>query len=136
VLAFLCAFNMVEVHCVSSQSRWFVYDLVITTLFSYLTSFINFCIQALEDPTRKRVKKAIHSSIASCFVLFQVFGLAGYFYAYDACRGNIFLNFGECDYSIDFIKFILRFSALTSSSSYYASHILFFLLMQIRLIHW
>jgi len=50
--------------------------------------------QALENPTRERVKSVIHISVTSCFVLFQLFGLAGYFYAYDACRGNIFLNFG------------------------------------------
>jgi hypothetical protein len=51
-------------------------------------------IQSLENPTRERVKNIIHRSVAACFVLFQAFGLAGYFYAYDACNGNIFLNFG------------------------------------------
>ena len=66
------------------------------------------------------MKSAIHTAIASCFVLFQVFGLAGYLYAYDACRGNIFLNFGECDYvlcSTD-LNFTIYFS--TASLPFYA----------------
>jgi len=67
VLAFLCSYNMVEVH------------------------------GALQDPTRERVKSVIHVSITSCFTLFQAFGFAGYFYAYDACKGNIFLNFNPSD---------------------------------------
>lgn len=67
VLAFMCSFNVVEVQ------------------------------GALENPTRERVKSVIHISVTSCFVLFQLFGLAGYFYAYDACRGNIFLNFDPSD---------------------------------------
>jgi len=58
------------------------------------------------------VKSAIHTAIASCFVLFQVFGLAGYFYAYDACSGNIFLNFGECDFGFE--RNIFPHIALTS----------------------
>ena len=65
VLAFLCAYNVVEVH------------------------------GALINPTRQRVKGVIHTAVTSSFVLFEAFALVGYFYAYDTCRGNIFLNFGK-----------------------------------------
>lgn len=56
-------------------------------------------MQALENPTRKRVKSVIHTAVASCCVLYQAIGSAGYFYAYNACRGNILLNFGECEFN-------------------------------------
>jgi amino acid permease len=69
VLAFLCAFNVVEVH------------------------------GALENPTRTRVRSVLHTAIFTSLALFEVFGLVGYFYAYDECQGNIFLNFGECEIS-------------------------------------
>ncbi len=66
VLSFLCAFNVVEVQ------------------------------GALRSPTRSQLKAVLRTSISLSFVLFEAFGLVGYFYAYDACQGNIFLNFGKC----------------------------------------
>ena len=96
VLAFLCSYNIVEVQGVSYKSNHSLFTLIMT-LFSFRFTYH---VQAMVNPTRKRVKSAIHISIASCFVLFQAFGLAGYFYAYDACRGNIFLNFGECGFRV------------------------------------
>jgi Amino acid permeases len=60
VLAFLCAFNVVEVH------------------------------GALENPTRTRVRSVLHTAIFTSLALFEVFGLVGYFYAYDECQGISF----------------------------------------------
>ncbi len=67
VLSFLCSFNVVEVQ------------------------------GALQSPTRSQLKSVLRTSISLSFVLFEAFGLVGYFYAYDACQGNIFLNFGKYD---------------------------------------
>lgn len=67
ILAFLCAFNVVEVH------------------------------GALENPTRTRVRSVLHTAIFTSLALFEIFGLVGYFYAYDECQGNIFLNFDASD---------------------------------------
>ena len=65
VLSFLCSQNMVEVH------------------------------SSLVNPSRKRVKKVLRTSIVSTFFLFLSFAFAGYFYSYSDCKDNIFLNFGE-----------------------------------------
>ena len=63
---------------------------------SYLCIFNVPEVQAnLMDPTRKRVRYVLRSSSIISFSLYQAFGLVGYFYAYDACKANIFLNFGK-----------------------------------------
>ena len=50
---------------------------------------------SLTNPTRPRVHSVLRRSIVLCLLLFQAFGLAGYFYVFDDCEGNIFLNFGK-----------------------------------------
>jgi amino acid permease len=95
VLAFLCSYNMVEVHGVGSVLKQISYLSPLFLLKNSSHSNFDVFSQALQDPTRERVKSVIHVSITSCFTLFQAFGFAGYFYAYDACKGNIFLNFSE-----------------------------------------
>jgi amino acid permease len=67
VLSFLCVFNIIEVQ----------------------SSLIN--------PTRPRVRYVLRTSIVMSLLLFQAFGLAGYFYAFNDCKGNIFLNFDASD---------------------------------------
>lgn len=68
---------------------------------SFLSSFNVISVHAaLIDPTRKRVKTVIHSAVASCFSLYYIFGLAGYFYAKSSVRGNILLNFPFDDHLI------------------------------------
>lgn len=67
VLSFLCVFNIIEVQ------------------------------NSLTNPTRPRVHSVLRRSIVLCLLLFQVFGLAGYFYAFNDCEGNIFLNFDPSD---------------------------------------
>jgi len=67
VLSFLCAYNVVEVQA-------------------------NF-----KQPTLPRIRSVLRTSIASTFLLFEAFSLVGYFYAYNKCKGNIFLNFDPAD---------------------------------------
>lgn len=86
VLSFLCAYNVVEV-----QGN-------------------------IKQPTLPRIRSVLRTSIASCFVLFEAFALVGYFYAYNKCKGNIFLNFGTyfsasidrmiCTYELNLISSI------------------------------
>lgn len=67
LLAFLCSFNIISVHC------------------------------SLVDPTRERVKQLIHRAVFLSFLLMYIFGLAGYLWAYDETNGNILLNFEPTD---------------------------------------
>jgi hypothetical protein len=52
----------------------------------------------LENPSRKRVKTLIHTAIIACLLPKLAVAYAGYFYAFSACKGNIFLNFGKKSY--------------------------------------
>lgn len=67
LLAFLCSFNIISVHC------------------------------SLVDPTRGRVKEVIHKAVFFSFLLMYVFGVAGYLFAYDETNGNILLSFDPKD---------------------------------------
>lgn len=67
LLAFLCSFNIISVHC------------------------------SLVDPTRPRVRNVIHMSVLLSFLLMYLFGLAGYLCAYEDTDGNILLNFDPSD---------------------------------------
>ena len=67
LLAFLCSFNIISVHC------------------------------SLQEPTRNRVRGVIHWSVMLSFLMMYTFGLAGYFWAYDDTMGNILLNFDPTD---------------------------------------
>jgi amino acid permease len=72
LLAFLCSFNIIGVHC------------------------------ALVEPTQKRVQDVIHGSVFMSFLLMYVFGVAGYFWAFEETNGNILLNFDPADSVIFF----------------------------------
>jgi len=67
LLAFLCSFNIISVHC------------------------------SLVDPTRGRVREVIHKSVMFSFLLMCIFGVSGYLYSYDNTDGNILLCFDPKD---------------------------------------
>jgi len=67
LLAFICSYNMIGVHC------------------------------SLIKPTPERVRLVIHKAVRNSFILMYIFGLAGYLWSYDQTVGNILLNFDPTD---------------------------------------
>mmetsp|Transcript_25772 Transcript_25772/g.28870 ORF Transcript_25772/g.28870 Transcript_25772/m.28870 type:complete len:495 (+) Transcript_25772:83-1567(+) len=61
---------------------------------------------SLKNPTRSRILLAVDGSILSCFVVTQLFGLAGYLYAGKQTDGNILNN---CDPAHDLFLLLGQF---------------------------
>jgi len=113
VLALAIIYRAVERHTSSSSLStpeetftilWFtdnfadaLYAFPIITL-SFLCTFNIHQIQnSIVQPTRKRLRTVIHSSVAVCFVLMYIFGVAGYLYSGTQTKDNILLNFNVSD---------------------------------------
>ncbi len=74
-----------------------LYAFPIITL-SFLCSFnINQIQNSIHNPTRKRLRYVIHSSITVCFILMYIFGVAGYLYSGNKTMDDILMNFSVTD---------------------------------------
>jgi len=68
---------------------------------SFFSSFNVLSVHgSLINPTRKRMKKVLDSTIILCVVLFYIVGLCGYLCSYDETKDNVFLNFPVSDIAI------------------------------------
>ena len=108
ILALAIIYRAVEERTTSSSNDftvlWFtdnfadaLYAFPIITL-SFLCSFnINQIQNSIYNPTRKRLRYVIHSSIAVCFTLMYIFGVAGYMYSGNKTMDDILMNFNVSD---------------------------------------
>eukprot|EP00164_Ancoracysta_twista_P002504 GFYU01003333.1.p1 GENE.GFYU01003333.1~~GFYU01003333.1.p1 ORF type:complete len:436 (+),score=121.38 GFYU01003333.1:364-1671(+) len=83
-VAYLCHFNMLPIHC------------------------------ELKKPTRRRIKRVIHTTMGMCTALYIIIGMFGYLYAYEATKGNILNNFANDDPIITVGRIGLSFTVIFS----------------------
>eukprot|EP00300_Choanocystis_sp_HF-7_P005579 c14156_g1_i2.p1 GENE.c14156_g1_i2~~c14156_g1_i2.p1 ORF type:complete len:274 (+),score=53.58 c14156_g1_i2:640-1461(+) len=67
----------------------------------------------LKVPSKKRVKRVIHTTVFICVLFYSWIGLAGYLTTYGETRGNIFTNFSSSDPAIAVARACFSFNFLS-----------------------